>query len=115
MAEGDENTTNPPTNPLTRQAPHTLSTIKLPIPKKGEYDIWAMKIKHYLEHIDYPIWEVIQKGNGPVQVSADTHRQIRVLPPKTAKEILQREWKKSKDYLAHGYPRRPFSKISQND
>ncbi|GJZ46658.1 hypothetical protein Tco_0594254 [Tanacetum coccineum] len=40
---------------------------------------------------DYPIWEVIQKGNGPVQVSTDTNRQIRVLPPKTAEEILARE------------------------
>ncbi|GJT47331.1 hypothetical protein Tco_0956046 [Tanacetum coccineum] len=68
-----------------------MSTIKLPILKKGEYDIWAMKIKHYLGHTDYPIWEVIQKGNGPVQVSTDTNGQIRVLPPKTAKEILARE------------------------
>nr|GEW92269.1 retrovirus-related Pol polyprotein from transposon TNT 1-94 [Tanacetum cinerariifolium] len=33
---GNENTTNPPTNPPTHQAPHTLSTIKLPILKKGE-------------------------------------------------------------------------------
>nr|GEU48349.1 hypothetical protein [Tanacetum cinerariifolium] len=88
MVEGDENTTNPPTNPSTHQAPHTLSTIKLLILKKCEYDIWAMKIEHYLEHTDYPIWEVIPKGNGPVQVSTDTHRQIKVLPPKTAKEIL---------------------------
>ncbi|GJR35604.1 ribonuclease H-like domain-containing protein [Tanacetum coccineum] len=39
----------------------------------------------------YPIWEVIQKGNGPVQVSTDTNGQIRVLPPKTAEEILARE------------------------
>nr|GFA49398.1 hypothetical protein [Tanacetum cinerariifolium] len=28
------------------------------------------------------------KGNGPVQVLTNTNRQIRVLPPKTAKEIL---------------------------
>ncbi|GJS93877.1 hypothetical protein Tco_0800845 [Tanacetum coccineum] len=80
----------PPVTP-TQQAPHTLSTIKLPILKKGEYDIWAMKMKHYLEHTDYPIWEVIQKGNGPVQVSTDTNGQIKVLPPKTAEEILARE------------------------
>ncbi|GJT44147.1 putative ribonuclease H-like domain-containing protein [Tanacetum coccineum] len=49
----------------TQQAPHTISTIKLPILKKGEYDIWAMKMEHYLAHTDYPIWEVIQRGNGP--------------------------------------------------
>ncbi|GJS86111.1 hypothetical protein Tco_0752652 [Tanacetum coccineum] len=80
----------PPVTP-TQQAPHTLSTIKLPILKKGEYDIWAMKMEHYLSHTDYPIWEVIQKGNGPVNVSTDTNGQIKVLPPKTAEEILARE------------------------
>ncbi|GJS68626.1 hypothetical protein Tco_0683191 [Tanacetum coccineum] len=87
----DENANIPPPVPPTQQTPHTLSTIKLPILKKGEYDIWAMKIEHYLGHTDYPIWEVIQKGNGPVQVSTDTDGQIRVLPSKTAKEILARE------------------------
>nr|GEW39417.1 ribonuclease H-like domain-containing protein [Tanacetum cinerariifolium] len=91
MAQGDENVTNPQEVPPTPQAPHTLSTIKLPILKKREYDIWAMKMEHYLEHIDYPIWEIIQKGNGPVQVSTDTNGQIRVLPPKTANEISARE------------------------
>ncbi|GJR78116.1 hypothetical protein Tco_0148901 [Tanacetum coccineum] len=50
----------------TQQTPHTVSTIKLPILKKGEYDIWAMKMEHYLAHTDYPIWEVIQNGNGPM-------------------------------------------------
>ncbi|GJZ48506.1 ribonuclease H-like domain-containing protein [Tanacetum coccineum] len=80
----------PPVTP-TQQAPHTLSTIKLPILKKGEYDIWAMKMEHYLGHTDYPIWEIIQKGNGLVQVSTDTNGQIKVLPPKTAEEILARE------------------------
>ncbi|GJX38215.1 hypothetical protein Tco_0251518 [Tanacetum coccineum] len=34
----------------TQQTPHTVSTIKLPILKKGEYDIWAMKMEHYLGH-----------------------------------------------------------------
>ncbi|GKB71693.1 ribonuclease H-like domain-containing protein, partial [Tanacetum coccineum] len=89
----DDNPPPPPPPPVTptQQTPHTLSTIKLPILKKGEYDIWAMKMKHYLGHTDYPIWEVIQKGNGPVQVSTDTNGQIRVLPPKTAEEILARE------------------------
>nr|GEU35688.1 hypothetical protein [Tanacetum cinerariifolium] len=35
MAEDDKNATNPPPVPPTPQAPHTLSTIKLPILKKG--------------------------------------------------------------------------------
>ncbi|GJZ53183.1 hypothetical protein Tco_0608068 [Tanacetum coccineum] len=48
-------------------------------------------MEHYLGRTDYPIWEVKQKGNGPVQVLTDTNGQIRVLPPKTAEEILARE------------------------
>ncbi|GJT20949.1 ribonuclease H-like domain-containing protein [Tanacetum coccineum] len=91
MARSDDE--NPPPLPPTPtpQSPHTLSSIKLPILKKGEYDIWAMKMEHYLSHTDYPIWEVIQKGNGHVSVSTDTNEVIKVLPPKTAKEILARE------------------------
>ncbi|GJU23580.1 ribonuclease H-like domain-containing protein, partial [Tanacetum coccineum] len=48
-------------------------------------------MEHYLSHTDYPIWEVIQKGNGPVSVTTDTNGVIKVLPPKTAEEILTRE------------------------
>ncbi|GKB74587.1 hypothetical protein Tco_0935999, partial [Tanacetum coccineum] len=93
MAGEDENhdANIPPPVPPTQQTPHTLSTIKLSILKKGEYDIWAMKMEHYLGHTDYLIWEAIQKRNGHVQVSTDTNGQIRVLPPKTAEEILARE------------------------
>nr|GEY07493.1 ribonuclease H-like domain-containing protein [Tanacetum cinerariifolium]GEY16589.1 ribonuclease H-like domain-containing protein [Tanacetum cinerariifolium] len=68
MAGSDDEIPPPPQTP-TQQAPHTVSTIKLPILKKGKYDIWAIKIEHYLVHTDYPIWEVIQKGNVHVQVS----------------------------------------------
>ncbi|GJV33241.1 ribonuclease H-like domain-containing protein [Tanacetum coccineum] len=91
MAGSDDEIPPPPPQTPTQQAPHTVSTIKLPILKKGEYDIWAMKMEHYLSHTDYPIWEVIQKGNGPVSVSTDTNGVIKVLPPKTAEEILARE------------------------
>ncbi|GJZ34699.1 hypothetical protein Tco_0580516 [Tanacetum coccineum] len=63
----------------------------MPTLKKGEYDIWAMKIEHYLAHTDYPIWEVIQNGNGPVSVTLDTTGQIKILPPKTAEEMVLRE------------------------
>ncbi|GJX78690.1 hypothetical protein Tco_0326839 [Tanacetum coccineum] len=91
--EDDQNINNQPPNPPppTQQAPHTVSTIKLPILKKGEYDIWAMKMEHYLAHTDYPVWEVIQNGNGPVSIFTDTQGQIKILPPKSAKEILARE------------------------
>nr|GEV85948.1 ribonuclease H-like domain-containing protein [Tanacetum cinerariifolium] len=62
-----------------------------PCPKKEEYDIWAMTMEHYLSHTDYPIWQVIQNGNGPVFVTTDTNGMIKFLPPKTAKEVMARE------------------------
>ncbi|GJW50622.1 hypothetical protein Tco_0091973, partial [Tanacetum coccineum] len=39
----------------------------------------------------YPIWEVIQNGNGHVSITIDTSGQIKVLPPRTAEEIIARE------------------------
>ncbi|GJY29472.1 putative ribonuclease H-like domain-containing protein [Tanacetum coccineum] len=50
----DDEAPPPPPPPQTpqQQTPHTVSTIKLPILKKGEYDVWAMKMEHYLAHTD---------------------------------------------------------------
>ncbi|GKD29384.1 hypothetical protein Tco_1240162 [Tanacetum coccineum] len=53
--------------------------------------IWAMKMEHYLAHTNYPIWEVIQNGNGHVSVTTDTTGQLKNLPPKTAEEVVVRE------------------------
>nr|GFB56620.1 ribonuclease H-like domain-containing protein [Tanacetum cinerariifolium] len=83
--------TSPPVPLPTQQIPHTVSSIKLFILKKGEYDIWAMKMEHYLSHTDYPIWQVIQNRNGPVSVTTDTNVMIKVLHPKTAEEVVARE------------------------
>ncbi|GJY32157.1 DNA helicase [Tanacetum coccineum] len=107
MAGSDDENPPPPPPPQTptQQAPHTVSTIKLLILKKGEYDIWAMKMEHYLSHTDYPIWEVIQKGNGPVSVSTDTNGVCNVLvdpsgiPLALDLEVLQ-GWYREYD-LAH--------------
>nr|GFC11660.1 ribonuclease H-like domain-containing protein [Tanacetum cinerariifolium] len=65
LTSGDDNdgghpetsSTSPSVPPPTQQIPHIVSSIKLPILKKGEYDIWAMKMEHYLSHTDYPIWQ----------------------------------------------------------
>nr|GEW93516.1 hypothetical protein [Tanacetum cinerariifolium] len=48
-------------------------------------------MEHYLSHTDYPIWKVIHNGNGHVSVTTDINGMIKVLPPKTAKEVVARE------------------------
>ncbi|GJV88317.1 putative ribonuclease H-like domain-containing protein, partial [Tanacetum coccineum] len=109
----------PPPPPLpsqtpTQQTPHTILTIKLPILNKGEYDIWAMKMEHYLARIDYPIWEVIQNGNGPISITTDTQGQIKVLPLRTAKEILAREReRKARTTLLMALPKDHLAKFHE--
>ncbi|GJW57346.1 putative ribonuclease H-like domain-containing protein [Tanacetum coccineum] len=51
----------------------------------------VMKIGTLFGHTDYPIREVIQNGNGLVLITTDIQGQIKVLPPRTAEEILARE------------------------
>ncbi|GJY19834.1 ribonuclease H-like domain-containing protein [Tanacetum coccineum] len=63
-------------------------------------------------HTDYPIWEVIQRGNGPVSVSIDTNGVIKVLPPKTVEEILAREReRKARTTLLMALPEDHFAKF----
>ncbi|GJX73391.1 hypothetical protein Tco_0311986 [Tanacetum coccineum] len=46
---------------------------------------------HKLLTLNYPIWEVIQNGNGHVSITTDRQGQIKILPPRTAEEILAKE------------------------
>ncbi|GKB85488.1 retrovirus-related pol polyprotein from transposon TNT 1-94 [Tanacetum coccineum] len=102
----------PSSSQIPTQTPHTVSTIKLPILKKGEYDIWAIIMEHYLAHTDYPIWEVIQNRNGHVSITTDTQGQIKVLPPRTAEEIVAREReRKARTTLLMALPEDHFAKF----
>ncbi|GKC98439.1 hypothetical protein Tco_1168714 [Tanacetum coccineum] len=40
-------------------------TIKLPILQPGEYELWRIRIEHYIQCIDYLMWEIIENGNAP--------------------------------------------------
>ncbi|GJX20703.1 hypothetical protein Tco_0223380 [Tanacetum coccineum] len=39
----------------------TVSALKLPVLKIGDYDLWNIRIEQYLTHTDYALWEVIVK------------------------------------------------------
>ncbi|GJU19379.1 hypothetical protein Tco_1152721 [Tanacetum coccineum] len=62
--------------------------------------------------VDYPIWEVIQNGNGPVSITTYTQGQIKILPPRTAEEILAREReRKVRTTLLMALPEDHFAKF----
>ncbi|GKA82974.1 ribonuclease H-like domain-containing protein [Tanacetum coccineum] len=65
----------------------TVSALKLPILKTGDYDLWSMRIEQYLTHTDYALWEVIMNGDAPANASTSTEGPISA---KTAKQKLAR-------------------------
>nr|GEV50142.1 ribonuclease H-like domain-containing protein [Tanacetum cinerariifolium] len=65
-------------------------SVKLPILKKGEYILWTMKMKRYLAHTDYALWEVISNGNSVVQMTKDEGGNEIKVPPVIAQQILAR-------------------------
>ncbi|GKA79885.1 ribonuclease H-like domain-containing protein [Tanacetum coccineum] len=91
----------------TQQTPHIVSTIKLPILKKGEFDYsWGL-----IEGgSTFGRIQTIQSrgntnGNGPVSITTDTSGQIKVCLLETAEEIVARRKKderKAKDHIAYG-------------
>ncbi|GKA79637.1 ribonuclease H-like domain-containing protein [Tanacetum coccineum] len=42
---------------------HMVAASKVPMLKPGEFEIWRMGIKQYIQMIDYALWEVIENGN----------------------------------------------------
>ncbi|GJT13960.1 hypothetical protein Tco_0861002 [Tanacetum coccineum] len=66
--------------------PPTITAMKIPIIKKGEYDIWSMRMRQYICHIDHNLWDVIVNGDLEEE-PAPTEKQSAPLAPKTAKQL----------------------------
>ncbi|GJR21062.1 hypothetical protein Tco_0969589 [Tanacetum coccineum] len=73
------------------ESPQMVSTVKLPMLKKGEYTLWSMRMEQYLTNTDYSLWQVILNGDGPIQVTTDEKGIETEVPPKTAQALLQRQ------------------------
>ncbi|GKC37932.1 hypothetical protein Tco_1050316, partial [Tanacetum coccineum] len=87
------------------ESPQMVSTVKLPILKKGEYTIWSMRMEQYLTNTDYSLWQVILNGDGPIQVTTNENGVETEVPPKTAQALLQRQReRKAKSILLLAIP-----------
>ncbi|GKA96437.1 ribonuclease H-like domain-containing protein, partial [Tanacetum coccineum] len=73
------------------ESPQMVSSIKLPILKKGEYTLWSIRMEQYLTNTDYALWQVIMNGDEPVQTTKDDNGIETEVPPKTAQAILTRQ------------------------
>ncbi|GKB86202.1 ribonuclease H-like domain-containing protein [Tanacetum coccineum] len=87
------------------ESPHVVSSVKLPILKKGEYTLWSMRMEQYLTNTDYALWQVIMNGDEPVQTTKDENSVETEVPPKTAQALLQRQReRKAKSILLLAIP-----------
>ncbi|GKC37492.1 hypothetical protein Tco_1049876 [Tanacetum coccineum] len=60
--------------------------MKIPIIRKGEYDIWSMRMRQYICHTNHNLWDVIV--NGDLEEEPAPIEETSALPdPKTAKQL----------------------------
>ncbi|GJR19027.1 hypothetical protein Tco_0967554 [Tanacetum coccineum] len=70
--------------------PPTITAMKIPIIKKGEYDIWSMRMRQYICHTDHNLWDVIV--NGDLEEEPAPTRETSAPPaPKTAKQLAAKK------------------------
>ncbi|GJU03341.1 hypothetical protein Tco_1113679 [Tanacetum coccineum] len=87
------------------ESPQMISTVKLPMLKKGEYTLWSMRMEQYLTNTDYGLWQIIMNGDEPVQTTKDENGVETEVPPKTAQAILARQKeRKAKSILLLAIP-----------
>ncbi|GJZ12782.1 hypothetical protein Tco_0548012 [Tanacetum coccineum] len=76
--------------------PPTITAMKIPIIRKGEYDIWSMRMRQYICHTNHNLWDVIV--NGDLEEEPVTTGETSAPPaPKTAKQLVLKGIKKDLD------------------
>ena len=73
---------------------HAVSTMKIPPLTKGDYDLWAMKFETHMQHTDPGAWNVIKKGNGPINYIKLDDGTFEEAPAKTVAEQQRRDKEK---------------------
>ncbi|GKB38069.1 hypothetical protein Tco_0883011 [Tanacetum coccineum] len=82
--------------------PPTITAMKIPINKKGEYDIWSMRMRQYICHTDHNLWNIIVDGDLEKE-AAPAGEQSSPLASKTAKQLIaKRNQERVKSILLFG-------------
>nr|GEX74972.1 hypothetical protein [Tanacetum cinerariifolium] len=66
-----------------------VAASKVPMLKPGEFEIWGMRIKQYIQMMDYALWEVIENG-ATLPRTQVVDGVTTVLPITTTKKKAQR-------------------------
>ncbi|GKA15338.1 hypothetical protein Tco_0695085 [Tanacetum coccineum] len=68
----------------------TITAMKIPIIRKGEYDIWSMRMRQYICHTDHNLWDVIINRDLEEE-PAPTGETFAPPAPKTAKQLAAKK------------------------
>nr|GEW32043.1 ribonuclease H-like domain-containing protein [Tanacetum cinerariifolium] len=68
---------------------HMVAAFKVSMLKPGEFEILRIRIKQYIQMIDYALWEVIENGTT-LPITQIMDGVITMMPITTAKEKVQR-------------------------
>ncbi|GKB69580.1 ribonuclease H-like domain-containing protein [Tanacetum coccineum] len=81
-----------------------VAASKVSMLKRGEYEIWRMRIEQYIYKIDYALWEVIENGST-LPKTTTVEGVVTVMPITTAEEKAQRRLEvKPRSNLTMGIP-----------
>ncbi|GJW64973.1 hypothetical protein Tco_0116857 [Tanacetum coccineum] len=69
--------------------PPTITAMKIPIIKKGEYDIQSMRMRQYICHTDHNLWDIIVNGDLEDEATPSGEQSSPPIP-KTAKQLAAR-------------------------
>ncbi|GKC39296.1 hypothetical protein Tco_1051680 [Tanacetum coccineum] len=67
--------------------PPTITGMKIPIIKKGEYDIWSMRMRQYICYTDHNLYDIILDGDLQEE-AAPAGEQSGPPAPKTGKQLF---------------------------
>ncbi|GJU15968.1 hypothetical protein Tco_1143934, partial [Tanacetum coccineum] len=89
---------------MDSESAHMVAASKVPMLKPGEFEIWRMRIKQYIQVIDYALWEIIENGNTAPKTTVVKGVE-KVIPPTTAEEKAQKRLEvKARSTLMMGIP-----------
>ncbi|GJX37856.1 hypothetical protein Tco_0251159 [Tanacetum coccineum] len=74
---------------MDSESAHMVVASKVPMLKPGEFELWRMRIEHYIQMIDYALCEVIKNGNATPKTTV-VEGVENVIPPTTAEEKAQK-------------------------
>ncbi|GKB70817.1 hypothetical protein Tco_1021605 [Tanacetum coccineum] len=69
----------------------TVSALKLPVLKTGEYKLWSMRMEQYLTFTDHALWEVIVNSDSVSPIASASVGTEGLIPPKIAEQKLARK------------------------